>query len=126
MTAIAPEERLIAALAALLLDPLAPPVRHVAVGAASPIPAAACWLVKKSGHDLRLLLLTPLSPRLLMVEKFINVYVQLSALILLVGLPILLGVAGSEAALILVEQKSGGFKISFRSRCQLDCARVAE
>ena len=39
---------------------------------------------------------------------------------------ILLGVAGSEAALILVEQKSGGFKISFRSRCQLDCARVAE
>ena len=25
-----------------------------------------------------------------------------------------------------MEQKSGGFKISFRSRCQLDCARVAE
>jgi phosphoesterase RecJ-like protein len=39
---------------------------------------------------------------------------------------ILLSVDGSEAALILVEQKSGGFKISFRSRCQLDCARVAE
>jgi phosphoesterase RecJ-like protein len=39
---------------------------------------------------------------------------------------ILLGVAGTEAALILVEQKTGGCKISFRSRCQLDCARVAE
>jgi glutaconate CoA-transferase subunit B len=57
MTAIAPEERLIAAIAALILDPGAPPARHVAVGAASPIPAAACWLVKKAGHDVRLSLL---------------------------------------------------------------------
>ncbi|MDP9096338.1 MAG: CoA synthetase, partial [Pseudomonadota bacterium] len=30
---------------------------HIAVGAASPIPAAACWLVKKLGHDVRLSLL---------------------------------------------------------------------
>ena len=51
------EERLAVALAALILDPAAPPARHIAVGAASPIPAAACWLVKKRGHDVRLSLL---------------------------------------------------------------------
>lgn len=45
--------------------------------------------------DLRLLLLTPLSPRLIMIEKFLYVNAQLSALILLVGLPILLGVGFS-------------------------------
>jgi glutaconate CoA-transferase subunit B len=54
---IAPEERLAAALARLILDPAAPPARHIAVGAASPIPAAACWLVKLSGRDVRLSLL---------------------------------------------------------------------
>jgi len=54
---IRPEERLAAALAHLILDPAAPPARHIAVGAASPIPAAACWLVKKLGHDVRLSLL---------------------------------------------------------------------
>jgi len=27
---------------------------------------------------------------------------------------------------ILVEQATGGFKISFRSRCELDCAAVAQ
>ncbi len=54
---IAPQERLIAAIARLILDPAAPPARHIAVGAASPIPAAACWLVKKMGHDVRLSLL---------------------------------------------------------------------
>jgi glutaconate CoA-transferase subunit B len=57
MTAIAPEERLIAAIAALILDPAAPPARHIAVGAASAIPAAACWLVRHQGHDVRLSLL---------------------------------------------------------------------
>jgi len=36
-----------------------------------------------------------------------------------------LGVAGTEVAVILVEQKTGGFKVSFRSRCDLDCAEVA-
>jgi len=36
-----------------------------------------------------------------------------------------LGVAGTEVAVILVEQKSGGFKVSFRSRCDVDCAEVA-
>ncbi|MBV8573839.1 MAG: CoA synthetase, partial [Acetobacteraceae bacterium] len=51
---IRPEERLIAAIARLILDPTAPPARHVAVGAASPIPAAACWLVKKQGAPIRL------------------------------------------------------------------------
>lgn len=54
---IQPEERLAAALARLILDPSAPPARHIAVGAASPIPAAACWLVRKSGHKVRLSLL---------------------------------------------------------------------
>jgi glutaconate CoA-transferase subunit B len=57
MTAIAPEERLIAAIAALILDPSTPAAHHLAVGASSPIPAAACWLVKKAGHDVRLSLL---------------------------------------------------------------------
>ncbi len=51
------EERLIAALARLILHPAAPPARHIAVGAASPVPAAACWLVKKQGHPVRLSLL---------------------------------------------------------------------
>lgn len=51
------EERLAAAIARLILDPAAPPARHIAVGAASPIPAAACWLVRKLGHPVRLSLL---------------------------------------------------------------------
>jgi glutaconate CoA-transferase, subunit B len=51
------EERLIAAIARLILDPTAPPARNIAVGAASPIPAAACWLVKKRGAPIRLSLL---------------------------------------------------------------------
>ena len=34
-------------------------------------------------------------------------------------------VGGTEVAVILVEQASG-FKVSFRSRCELDCSRVAE
>lgn len=54
---IAPEERLAASLARLILDPTAPPARHIAVGAASPIPAAACWLVRLLGHPVRLSLL---------------------------------------------------------------------
>ena len=54
---IAAEERLAAAIARLILDPAAPPARHIAVGAASPIPAAACWLVKLLGHPVRLSLL---------------------------------------------------------------------
>jgi phosphoesterase RecJ-like protein len=37
-----------------------------------------------------------------------------------------LAVDGTEVAVILVEQQSGGFKVSFRSRCHLDCSRVAE
>ncbi len=37
-----------------------------------------------------------------------------------------LGVHGTEAAVIFVEQQTGGFKISLRSRCQLDCAALAE
>jgi glutaconate CoA-transferase subunit B len=54
---IRPEERLIGAIARLILDPLAPPAHHIAVGAASPIPAAACWLVRELGHAVRLSLL---------------------------------------------------------------------
>jgi len=52
-----PEEVLAVALARLILDPAAHPARHIAVGAASPIPAAACWLVRKLGHPVRLSLL---------------------------------------------------------------------
>jgi len=37
-----------------------------------------------------------------------------------------LSVHGTEVAVILVEQPAGGFKISFRSRCELDCSRIAE
>ena len=51
------EERLAVALAKLIEDPAAPPARHIAVGAASPIPAAACWLVRKQGNPVRLSLL---------------------------------------------------------------------
>ena len=51
------EERLAAALARLILAPGVAPARHIAVGAASPIPAAACWLVRKMGHPVRLSLL---------------------------------------------------------------------
>ncbi len=43
-----------AAIARLILDPTAPAARHIAVGAASAIPAAACLLVKALGHDVRL------------------------------------------------------------------------
>ncbi|MCW3476478.1 CoA-transferase [Limobrevibacterium gyesilva] len=57
MSDVHPQERLIGAIARLILDPAAPPARHIAVGAASPIPAAACWLVKKLGHPVRLSLL---------------------------------------------------------------------
>jgi phosphoesterase RecJ-like protein len=37
-----------------------------------------------------------------------------------------LAIAGTEFAVIFVEQASGGFKLSFRSRCALDCSRIAE
>ena len=37
-----------------------------------------------------------------------------------------LAVAGTEFAVILVEQSSGGFKISFRSRCDVVCSELAE
>ena len=57
MSDIKLEERIAVALAKLILDPSAPPARHIAVGAASPMPAAACWLVKKQGHPVRLSLL---------------------------------------------------------------------
>jgi glutaconate CoA-transferase subunit B len=57
MSDIKLEERIAVALAKLILDPSAPSARHIAVGAASPMPAAACWLVKKQGHPVRLSLL---------------------------------------------------------------------
>ncbi len=37
----------------------------------------------------------------------------------------LLSVGGTQAAFILVEQSTGGFKASFRSRCDLDCNQLA-
>jgi glutaconate CoA-transferase, subunit B len=57
MSDVRPEERLIGTITRLILDPSAPPARHVAVGAASPIPAAACRLVRAMGLDVRLSLL---------------------------------------------------------------------
>lgn len=36
-----------------------------------------------------------------------------------------LGIAGTEFAVIMVEQAKGGFKISFRSRCAVDCSKLA-
>ena len=36
-----------------------------------------------------------------------------------------LAIAGTEVGAILVEQQSGGFKISLRSRCHVDCSEVA-
>ena len=37
-----------------------------------------------------------------------------------------LAISGTKFAFILVEQETGGFKLSFRSRCALDCSKVAE
>jgi phosphoesterase RecJ-like protein len=37
-----------------------------------------------------------------------------------------LTIAGTQFAVIFVEQAEGGFKISFRSRCEVDCSRIAE
>jgi phosphoesterase RecJ-like protein len=37
-----------------------------------------------------------------------------------------LAIKGTQFAVILVEQKDGGFKISFRSRCAVDCSKLAE
>jgi bifunctional oligoribonuclease and PAP phosphatase NrnA len=36
-----------------------------------------------------------------------------------------LTVNGTQMAVILVEQKEGGFKVSFRSRCDVDCSELA-
>ena len=36
-----------------------------------------------------------------------------------------LAIGGTQMAVIVVEQQSGGFKISFRSRCAVDCSKVA-
>jgi phosphoesterase RecJ-like protein len=37
-----------------------------------------------------------------------------------------LAIEGTEFAVIFVEQADGGFKLSFRSRCALDCSQIAE
>ena len=37
-----------------------------------------------------------------------------------------LSVGGTQAAVILVEQPTGGFKVSLRSRCAVDCSAIAE
>ncbi len=36
-----------------------------------------------------------------------------------------LEIRGTEAAVILIEQQDGGYKVSFRSRCQMDCSQVS-
>ncbi len=57
MSDFKPEELLAATICRLVLDPSQPVARHVAVGAASPIPAAACYLAQKLGYPIRLSLL---------------------------------------------------------------------
>jgi phosphoesterase RecJ-like protein len=37
-----------------------------------------------------------------------------------------LAIAGTQFAVIFVEQQTGGFKLSFRSRCAVDCNKLAE
>ncbi len=37
-----------------------------------------------------------------------------------------LGIAGTQVAVILVEQATGGFKLSFRSRCHVEANKLAE
>jgi phosphoesterase RecJ-like protein len=37
-----------------------------------------------------------------------------------------LAIGGTQVAVIFVEQQSGGFKISFRSRSNVDCSKIAE
>jgi len=54
------------------------------------IPTVMAALTYKS--DLKLLLLTPVSPRVLLAEKFGSIYCQLAAFVLLIGIPILLGI----------------------------------
>jgi len=39
---------------------------------------------------------------------------------------LILAIDGTEAAVICIEQLQGGFKISFRSRCQMEASAVAE
>ncbi len=58
MSAATIEERLAVAIAKLVLDPAAPRARHVAVGNASAIPAAAVLLARALGHPIRVSLLT--------------------------------------------------------------------
>jgi glutaconate CoA-transferase subunit B len=58
MTPARPEELLAVTLARLVMEPGAAPTRHAAVGAASPIPAAACLLARALGHPLRVSLLS--------------------------------------------------------------------
>lgn len=48
------EERLAAVIARLIREPGVAPVRHAAIGAASPVPAAACFLARALGHPLRI------------------------------------------------------------------------
>ena len=38
----------------------------------------------------------------------------------------LLAIAGTQFAVIFVQQPNNGFKISFRSRCAVDCSKLAE
>ena len=61
MSACRTEEFLAATICRLVLDPSQHVARHVAVGAASPVPAAACYLAQKLGYPIRLSLLARIS-----------------------------------------------------------------
>jgi len=53
MSEVLPEERLIGAIARLILNPARPRAQHVAIGAVSPIPSAAAALAAEIAGDLR-------------------------------------------------------------------------
>jgi ABC-2 type transport system permease protein len=57
------------------------------------IPLAVATFTYRS--DMRLLLLTPLSPRVIMLEKFILVYCQVALFVWAIGIPLLLGIGSS-------------------------------
>ena len=59
------------------------------------IPLAVATFTYRS--DLRLLLLTPLSPSVIMLEKFVQVYCQISLFLWAIGIPLLLGIGGTLA-----------------------------
>ncbi len=68
-----------------------------------------------------------------MEGKLVHTYVRKEDFIETTALPsdtedainMTLAIAGTKMAFIMVEQLKGGFKLSFRSRCHVDCNQLA-